>query len=69
MTHLVKTPPTPATGNPNPLARQPAIEAALSLALNLVRNGDIHAATGRACRAASMLKQACAEISNSGRGV
>lgn len=60
---------TPKTGNPSPLARQQAIEDALSLALHLVRNGDIHAATGRAIRAASMLKQACAEISNSGRGV
>ena len=63
------TPTTPKTGNTSPLARQQAIEAALSLALNLVRSGDIHAATGRACRAASMLKQACTEIFNTGRGV
>ena len=65
----VNTPTTPKAGNPSSLARQQAIEDALSLALYHVRNGDIHAATGRAIRAASMLKQACAEISNSGRGV
>lgn len=55
----VNTTTTPKTGNPSP--RQQAIEDALSLALFHVRNGDTHAAAGRAIRAASMLKQACAE--------
>ena len=49
----------------NSIARQQAIENALSTALWHVRNGtgplSIQAATGRAIRAASMLKQACAE--------
>ncbi len=62
MTTVNTTTTTPKTGNPSPLARQQAIENALSLALHLVRNGDTHAATGRAIRAASMLKQACAEL-------
>jgi hypothetical protein len=57
----VNTPPTPKMGNPSPLARQQAIENALSMALYHARHGEIHAATGRAIRAASMLKQACAE--------
>ena len=58
----VNTTPTPKTGNTSPLTRQQAIETALSGALHHARHGDIHAATGRAIRAASMLKQACAEI-------
>ena len=58
----VNTPTTPISGNPSPLARQQAIENALSMALYHVRNGDTHSAVGRAIRAASMLKQACAEI-------
>jgi len=62
----VNTTPTPKTGNTSPLIRQQAIENALSMALFHVRHGDsqqdIHAATGRAIRAASMLKQACAEF-------
>ena len=66
----VNTTPTPKTGNTSPLIRQQAIETALSLALFHVRHGDskqdIHAATGRAIRAASMLKHACAEIQNGG---
>ena len=53
---------TPKTGNPSPLTRQQAIEAALSGALHHARHGDIHTATGRAIRAASMLKQACAAL-------
>ena len=56
----------PTLGNPSPLIRQHAIESALSDALHLVRtNGTQHGiqlATGRAIRAASMLKQACAEL-------
>jgi hypothetical protein len=58
----VNTHPTPTPGNPSPLTRQQAIETALSDALHLVRNGEIHSATGRAIRAASLLKQACAEL-------
>ncbi len=64
-THL-----TPKTGNTSLLIRQQAIETALSDAVHLVRTTGtqhgIHAATGRAIRAASMLKQACAEIQNRG---
>ena len=48
------------------MVRQQAIEDALTLALHLARCGDIHAATGRAIRAASMLKQACAEFAEEG---
>jgi len=55
---------TPAT-SPATLVRRLAIETALSAALHLVRTSDtphsIQLATGRAIRAASMLKQACAE--------
>lgn len=51
----------------DPLARQQAIENALSAALWHVRHGSsthgIQAATGRAIRAAAMLKQACTELS------
>ena len=57
---------TPKTGNLSPLARQQAIETALCVALHHARNGDLHAATGRAIRAASMLKQACAEAKKGG---
>ena len=53
------------TGNPSPIARQQAIENALSMALYHVRNGDtthaIRSATAKAIRAASMLKQACTD--------
>lgn len=55
----------------DPAARQQAIENALSMALWHVRHGTgtqaIQAATGRAIRAASMLKQACTEATNGGR--
>jgi hypothetical protein len=55
----------------NSIARQQQIENALSTALWHVRNGtgplSIQAATGRAIRAASMLKQACAESTIGGR--
>ena len=61
----VNTPTTPKTGNPTPIARQQAIENPLSTALYFIRKanhpGDLQAATLRATRAASMLKQACAE--------
>ena len=66
----VNTPPTPKTGNTSPQIRQQAIETALSDALHLVRTTGtqhgIHAATGRAVRAASMLKQACAKFAIKG---
>ena len=61
----VNTTTTPKTGNPSPLTRQQAIENALSMALFHIRHGDglkgIQAATVKATRAASMLKQACTE--------
>ena len=63
----VNTHPTPKTGTTYPLARQQAIEDALSTALWLIRHPNettLHAATGFSIRAASMLKQACAEIQN-----
>ena len=48
------------------IARQQAIENALSMALYWVRHsehpGHLRAATVRATRAASMLKQACGEV-------
>lgn len=66
----VNTPTTPKSGNPSPLARQQAIENALSDALDLVRTTStqrgIQLATGRARRALSLLKQSCAEIQNGG---
>lgn len=50
--------------------RQQAIENALSMALHYIRTTDtqqgIQAATAKAVRAASMLKQACAESSIGG---
>lgn len=59
-----------ATASPAPVlplhtvARQQAIENALSLALFYIRQNEtprnIHAATVKAVRAAAMLKQACA---------
>ena len=53
------------------IARRQAIENALSMALHHVRHCDslhgLQAATSRAIRAASMLKQACAESTTSGR--
>lgn len=55
---------TPATFT-STLARQQAIENALTTALYFIRlprtESGLRAATGRAIRAASMLKQACAE--------
>ena len=54
---------TTPTFSPVPLARRLAIETALIAALFYVRTGHtqhcIELATGRATRAASMLKQAC----------
>ena len=67
----VNTPTTPANGITPTLARQQDIENALSMALFHIRHGDtqqgIHAATAKAIRATSLLKQACTEIQISGR--
>ena len=67
----VNTTTTPKTGTTATLARQQAIENALTTALYFIRlpatDSGLRAATGRAIRAASMLKQACAEISNGER--
>ncbi|CAN5154056.1 hypothetical protein BH10PSE16_BH10PSE16_43230 [soil metagenome] len=67
----VNTHPTPKTGNTSPLTRQQAIENALTTALYFIRlpstESGLRAATGRAIRAASLLKQACAESTTSGR--
>ena len=53
------------------IARQQAIENALSMALHYVRTTDtqqgIQAATAKAIRAATMLKQACTESTTTGR--
>jgi len=61
---------TPTMGITSPIARQQAIENALSLALWHIRQDvapkHIHAATVKAVRAAAMLKHACAESSISG---
>lgn len=55
----------------DPIQRQAAIENALSMALWHVRHADtaqaLQSATGRAIRAASLLKQACTEAINGGR--
>ena len=63
----VNTPTKPATGSPSPLARQQAIENALSMALFHIRHGDarhgLYAATAKATRAVSMLKHACLDAS------
>ena len=54
----------------NSIERQQAIENALSTALYFIRlpstESGLKAATVRAIRAASMLKQACAEVTTSG---
>ena len=54
----------------DPLQRQQAIENALSTALWHIRKdsspASIQRATGRAIRAASMLKQACADLNAQG---
>ncbi len=61
---------TPATSN-SIIARQQAIENALATALYFIRlphtESGLKAATGRAIRAASLLKQACAEATTSVR--
>lgn len=62
----------PALTAPTPsIARQQAIENALSMALYHVRHGDtlqaIRTATAKAIRAASLLKQTCTDSTNAGR--
>ena len=63
----VNTHPTPALGTPSRLARQQAIENALGDALHFIRTDhpdhSLCLATAHARRALSMLKQACAEVS------
>jgi len=72
-THVHSSAPFPAftIGKIEGIARQQAIENALSMALFHVRNGDtvaaIRTATAKAMRAASMLKQACTESVIGGR--
>lgn len=63
MIHLIDAS-TVTTAAPTPVQRQAAIENALSMALWHVRQSNttsIQAATAKAIRAVSMLKQACAE--------
>ena len=79
MTTYAPTPEiTPATASPSTtpaatpeITRQQAIENALSTALYFIRQPHsataLQAATGRAMRAATMLKQACTESSINGR--
>jgi len=59
---------TPKLGNTSALICQQAIENALTTALYFIRlpstESGLKTATDRAIRAASMLKQACAEIQN-----
>jgi hypothetical protein len=56
---------TPTTSTTDKIARQQAIENALSAALYFIRlpgtPSALHAATGRANRALSLLKQSCAD--------
>lgn len=63
--HLSAQSPALTLGKTDGIARQQAIENALSLALWHIRQDvslkHIHAATVKAVRAASMLKQACSE--------
>ena len=60
------TPTTPLTGTTSPLARQQAIENALSMALFHIRKGDsqqdIYSAMAKANRATSLLKQSCSDL-------
>ena len=60
---------TPTTTSPA-LERQQAIENALNMALHYIRTADtqqaIQAATSKAIRAATLLKQACAELATNG---
>ena len=61
---------TPSTSAVGAIERQHAIEHALSAALFHLRQphttAALHAATGRASRAFTLLKQACAEAKQGG---
>lgn len=62
---------THATQTPDPVARQAAIENALSMALHFVRlpgesAANLWAATARANRALTLLKQASEELTSAG---
>lgn len=63
--------PAAIDGTTDGIARQQAIDNALYLALYYIRENEppsnIHAATVKAVRAASMLKRACAESTHGGR--
>ena len=63
---MTNTPTTPLTGTTSPLARQQAIENALSMALFHIRKGDtrqdIQAAMSKSIRATSLLKQSCSDL-------
>lgn len=65
------TSPTCSLATASLIDRQQAIENALSMALYHVRHGDtlqaIRAATAKAIRAASLLKQTCTESANGGK--
>jgi len=71
---MVNTTPTPKAASlgitPTTIERQQAIENALSAALYFIRlpstPSGLHAATGRANRALSLLKQACSEAKMGG---
>ncbi len=59
------------TSNPEVIALHAAAENALSMALSMLRNPggtttDLERATARACRAATLLKRACAAQANGG---
>ena len=62
----------PSAQNQDPTAHQAAIENALSMALYHVRGdacGSLRAATAKANRALSLLKQACAAEASTVQGV
>ena len=50
------------TTPPSPIARQQAIENALSMALFHIRRGDSHQAVAKSIRATSLLKQSCSDL-------
>ena len=54
---------TPVTP-PSSIARQQAIENALSMALFHIRKGDARQAVSKAIRATSLLKQSCSDLSS-----
>lgn len=63
--HIIRSRVAPAPQKLGGMERQQAIENALSMALHYIRTTNnqqgIQAATAKAIRAATMLKQACAE--------